>query len=61
MEVLVVVVVVVDKMNCECDIETANFKSNLYCNKCGMDIRLNPLKFHNKSKTEKYCCEGCAR
>ena len=47
-------------MNCECDFEKANFKSNLYCNKCGMDVGLNPFIFHNKTKTKTYCCEGCA-
>ena len=56
---LVADVGVVDKMACGCDFKDANFGKVLFCKRCGMDLGLDPFKFHNKDKTELYCCEGC--
>jgi len=46
-------------MNCECDFETANFNSDIYCKICGMDVDLNPIRKKDKGKVILYCCEGC--
>ena len=54
---VVAAAVVVDKMDCKCDFDEANFGSQIFCKKCGMDIELNTFKFHNQNKTELYCCE----
>ncbi len=48
-------------MKCVSKFSDITYGSDLFCNTCGMDIGLNPIRVRHKDTIRLYCCDECVQ